>query len=246
MTRARPTLAAVLALAALAALAPAAEAKVSIGYAKGVLTVQGGDSRERVEVRCGADENVRVNGRSPAGGPVACTQVAEVNASMGGGDDVVDFSAVRSQFGRAKFGGFGVGTGVAGVLGDGDDRYIPSSVAFNLVEGEAGADEIKGGGARDVISGGRGDDVLSGRAGRDTIRGNAGDDRASGGAGADILAGNAGEDRLGGDGGDDLLGGGTGMDRLRGGAGRDLLFGGAGMDILKGGSGRDKEVQDPE
>lgn len=244
-----PTLAVLAGAAVVAMLAPAAspaaaEAKLSLGYAKGVLTIQGSDGRERAEVRCAADGDVRVNGQGLQGG-IACSAVTEIDASMGGDDDVVDFSRVRDEFGRARFGGFGVGTGVAGVLGDGDDRYIPSPVAFNLVEGEAGSDSIKGGRERDLISGGRGDDRLDGRGGRDTLRGNAGDDRIGGGSGADILAGNAGDDRLAGGAGSDLLGGGTGADLLRGGSGADLLFGGAGRDELRGGPGNDKEVQDP-
>jgi Ca2+-binding RTX toxin-like protein len=246
MSRARTTFAAALALAVLAALPSASQAKVSVGYDKGVLTIQGGNGRERVAVRCGGDDNVRINGKHPKGGPVECSQVVEIDASLGGGDDVVDFSRVRGEFGQARFGGFGVGTGAAAVLGDGDDRYIGSPVAFNLVQGEAGDDQMKGGGARDILSGGRGDDVIAGRGGRDTIYGNAGDDRLSGGAGADTLSGNAGDDRLSGGSGNDLLGGGTGDDVLLGGPGRDLLFGGPGMDVLKGGPGRDQEHQDPE
>ena len=41
---------------------------------------------------------------------------------MGGGADVVDFSGVGRAFGKAKFPGFGNGTGVAALLGDGNDR----------------------------------------------------------------------------------------------------------------------------
>lgn len=245
MTGARITLIAAAALAALAAPAPA-QAKLASGYDAGVLTIQGGDAKERVELRCGADGDVRVNGKRPTTGAVACLQVAEVDASMGGGADVVDFSGLRaSEFGRARFGGFGVGTGVAAVLGDGDDRFIACGGCFNLVEGEAGDDRGGGGRERDILVGGRGGDSLGGGGGRDTVFGNAGADRIRGGAGADVLSGNAGPDRLDGGAGDDVLGGGTGRDRLRGGPGRDKLFGGAGVDDLRGGPGRDKELQDP-
>ena len=238
--------AACLALAGIALAAPLAQAKVSVGFEDRVLVIQGGKGKNKVAVRCGADGLVRVNGKAKIeGGTVTCSQVVEIDASMGGGADKADFSGVGPAFGDAKFPGFGGGTGVAALLGDGNDRYIPSATAFNLAFGEGGRDRAAGGGARDILSGGKQGDVLNGGGGRDSILGNGGDDRVSGGAGADILSGNADDDRLTGAAGADIIGGGTGADRLRGGAGRDQLFGGAGKDRLIGGAGKDIEKQNP-
>ena len=242
MSTARATLASCLALAVLAVLAPAASAKVAVSFSDGVLVITGGKNKDRASVRCDSEGNPRVNGKQDK---TACSQVVEIDASMGAGADKVDFSAVGSEFGKAKFPGFGNGTGVAALLGDGDDRYIPSRTAFNLAFGEGGRDRAAGGGVRDILSGGREDDVLNGGGGRDSILGNAGSDRISGGAGADILSGNADGDLLIGAAGADILGGGTGNDRLRGGAGPDQLFGGAGKDKLSGGAGKDIEKQNP-
>lgn len=236
---------AVAAGAALAALAPGSPAlgKASTSFKGGVLKIEGGDGKDRVVVRCGADSNAIVNGKQVKGGPIPCARIVEINARMGGGRDVVDYSAVGAGFGKTRFEGFGVGTGAAALLGPGDDRYISSATAFNLVFAEAGNDRANGGGTRDILRGDGGDDVLNGAAGRDSMIGSAGDDRVSGGAGADILSGNAGNDLLLGAAGADILGGGTGMDRLRGGAGRDQLFGGAGKDRLNGGAGKDLEKE---
>lgn len=236
------------AIAAGAALAALASASPALGKAKtsfkgGVLAIEGGDGGDRAVVRCGADSNATVNGKQVRGGPIPCAKVVEINARMGGGRDVVDYSAVGAGFGKTRFEGFGVGTGAAALLGPGDDRFVASATAFNLAFGEGGSDRANGGGARDILSGGAADDVLNAGRGRDSVLGNAGDDRVNGGAGADILSGNAGDDLLIGGPGADILGGGTGMDRLRGGGGRDQLFGGAGKDRLNGGAGKDLEKE---
>ncbi|MGZ5411397.1 MAG: hypothetical protein ACXWYV_02740, partial [Solirubrobacterales bacterium] len=81
MSLARATVAAALAVAALTALAPAASAKVSVGFDDRVLIIQGGKGKNRVAVRCGDDGNVRVNGTGVKGGPIACAQVVEIDAS---------------------------------------------------------------------------------------------------------------------------------------------------------------------
>jgi Ca2+-binding RTX toxin-like protein len=249
MTPRRPKLtrlaaAATCALAASAALAVPASGKAKTTFEKRLLTIEGGNGKDRVALSCGTDDTVRVNGKRIKG-DVPCRKVVEINAVMGGGNDVVDFTGVDEDFGRARFSGFGNGTGAFAELGDGDDRYVASRFAFNLVYGQGGDDRGNGGGRRDILIGGAGDDVMNGGAGRDVLRGKAGNDRLSGGSGADILAGNSGDDLLIGGAGNDLLGGGTGRDRLRGGAGRDVLLGGKGMDQLRGGPGRDREKQNP-
>jgi hypothetical protein len=250
MMRMRPPIqrlavAALFVVAAGVLCAPAASAKVSVSFDKRLLTIQGGDGRERVRVACDSDANVRVNGKLVGGKQVACSKVVEVNAKVGAGNDVVDFTGLGTDFGAARFSGFGTGTGAFARLGEGDDRYIASKLAFNLIFGEQGDDRAGGGDRKDILIGGAGGDVLNAGAGRDVLRGKAGNDRLSGDGGADTMAGNAGNDLLVGGAGADLLGGGTGRDRLRGGTGRDVLLGGAGKDRLRGGPGKDRQKQDP-
>lgn len=240
----RVTLAASACLA-LASLYPAlAQGRAASSFKGGLLTIEGSKGKDRVAVTCAADGNARVNGKRVGGGAVPCNRIVEVNANTGAGRDVVDFSGVGTEFGRARFSGFGLGTGVAAELGSGPDRFIASATAFNLAFGGPGNDRANGGREKDILRGDAGNDVLNGAGGRDILNGAAGDDRLSGGAGADILSGNAGNDLLLGGPGADVLGGGTGMDRLRGGPGRDQLFGGPGRDRLAGGPGKDMEKQD--
>ncbi|HKH40966.1 MAG TPA: calcium-binding protein [Solirubrobacterales bacterium] len=224
---------------------PSAEAKVTARVAGQILTVQGGKGADRVKVVCGADANVKVNGRDPRTGRVLCSQVVEVDAVMRDGDDRVDLSGVDGAFGETDLAGFGRGTGVAAKLGPGDDTYIGSASAFNLVLGGPGDDRILGGALRDHLVGGRGEDLLRGRAGNDLLLGGQGDDRILGGPGDDLISANQGDDSLFGGAGADLLGGGSGDDRLLGGPGPDRLYGGPGRDILFGGSGNDLLVGGP-
>jgi Ca2+-binding RTX toxin-like protein len=234
-----------LGLAGCLALAPAARAAgPSVTFAKRVLTVTGGAKANRISVLCGADGNVKMNGRNPAGGPVACGRVAEVDVLAGDGADRVDLAGVDSRFGEARFEGFGTGTGVAVLGGEGNDRLMGAAGAFNLLLGEAGDDRATAGPRRDILSGGAGDDQLEGLGRRDTLLGKAGNDTLEGGNGRDLLSGNAGDDRLFGGIGSDLLGGGPGRDRLRGGPGADTLVGGPDKDSLDGGPGHDQEFEE--
>ena len=243
MTRALPL---ALVLAGSLALAPLAEAKKPrVTFAKRVLTVTAGPKHNRISVSCNAGDLVKVNGRNPRSGPVACSRVAEVNVLAGDGDDWIDLRGVDSRFGEAKFEGFGTATGVAVLAGPGDDRVIGSRRAFNLLFGEQGNDKLSGGGRRDIISGGRGNDQAKGHGRRDTLLGKGGHDSLNGGAGPDLISGNRGNDGLRGGPGDDTIGGGPGRDRLWGGAGDDELYGGMGRDLLRGGPGRNKLVQNP-
>lgn len=242
----RSALAAALVAAALTAgVAAPAEAKLKTAVVKRVLQVQGSKASERVRVVC-RNGNVKVNGANPKGGAVPCGRVVEVDAAMGGGKDVIDFSGIRGEFGEARFPGFGVATGTAAIGGGGNDRFIPSRAAFNLFYGEGGKDRASGGPARDILSGGPGDDKLNGAGGRDSVLGGGGDDRLVGASAADLLSGGKGDDSLFGGPGADVLGGGPGRDLLKGGPGRDRLLGGPGRDKLRGGPGPDTEVQNPK
>jgi len=233
-------------LAALLIVAPAAHAKVRSTVSGQLLVARGGKAADRVRVVCNAGQ-VKVNGKNPRTGPVACSRISEVDVLTGAGNDRVDLSGVGSEDGFAQRdlpGGFGHGTGCGAALGSGDDRYIGGSSCFNLVLAGRGDDHARGGILRDQITGGSGNDQVTSFAGRDILVGNSGNDKLNGGTDDDLLSGNTGDDTLRGAAGADLLGGGPGMDRLFGGPGPDQLIGGPGMDRLNGGSGNNTLVQD--
>jgi Ca2+-binding RTX toxin-like protein len=211
-----------------------------------LLTITGGKGADRVSVVC-QEGFVVVNGKNPRTGAAACSRISEVDALTGAGNDRVDLSGVGADTGfgqRDLPGGFGHGTGAAGDLGTGNDRFIGGSSAFNLVLAGSGDDNVTGGRLRDQLQGGRDDDREAGGAGRDVLLGNSGDDKLIGGIDDDLLSGNRGDDFLTGGAGADLLGGGAGMDRLFGGPGPDELIGGPGKDRLNGGPGNNTLVQD--
>ncbi len=232
--------------AALLVVPVMAQAKVSASLSGSLLTVTGGKGSDHIAVVC-RNGTVKVNGKDPRTGAIACSKVSEVDAVTGSGNDRVDFSGVGpdSGFGQRDLpGGFGHGTGAAADLGRGNDRYIGGASAFNLALAGPGDDRMTGGRFRDSLQGGSGDDTATAGAGRDILLGNSGNDKLNGGADDDLLSGNAGDDLLIGAAGADLLGGGAGMDRLLGGPGPDQLIGGPGKDRLNGGPGNNTLVQD--
>jgi Ca2+-binding RTX toxin-like protein len=223
-----------------------ARAKVRSTVSGSLLVVKGGRADDHVRVVCRAGQ-VKVNGKNPRTGPVACSRVSEVDALTGDGDDRVDLGTVGSEDGFAQRdlpGGFGHGTGCGAALGGGDDHFIGGSSCFNLVIAGRGDDHVRGGILRDQVNGGSGNDQVTTFSGRDILIGNAGNDSLNGGTDDDLLSGNSGDDVLRGAVGADLLGGGPGMDRLFGGPGPDQLIGGPGKDHLNGGSGNNTLVQD--
>jgi Ca2+-binding RTX toxin-like protein len=242
----RFALPAAIAAALLAGQVAVADAKVSSSVSGSLLTVTGGKGSDHIKVAC-TGGLVKVDGKDPRTGSIACSKVSEVDAVAGPGNDRVDFSGVGpdSGFGQRDLpGGFGHGTGAAADLGDGSDRYTGGASAFNLVLGGPGNDRMTGGRFRDSLQGGSGDDSAAGGAGRDILLGNSGNDKLNGGADDDLLSGNAGNDVLIGGAGTDLLGGGAGVDRLFGGPGPDQLIGGPGKDRLNGGPGHNTLIQD--
>jgi Ca2+-binding RTX toxin-like protein len=242
----RFALPAAIAAALLAGQAAVAQAKVSTAVSGSLLMVTGGKGSDHIKVVC-TGGLVKVNGKDPRGGAVACSKISEVDAVTGTGNDRVDLSGVGPDngFGQRDLpGGFGHGTGAAAYLGRGSDRYTGGQSAFNLVLAGPGNDRMTGGRFRDSLQGGSGDDSASGGAGRDILLGNSGNDKLNGGADDDLLSGNAGDDVLIGGAGTDLLGGGAGMDRLFGGPGPDQLIGGPGKDWLNGGPGHNTLIQD--
>jgi Ca2+-binding RTX toxin-like protein len=237
----------VAAIAAGALLAPSlAQAKARTTLSGSLLTVTGGKGSDRIKVACSGGL-VKVNGKDPRSGAIACSKVSEIDALTGAGNDRVDLSGVGPDggFGQRDLpGGFGHGTGAAADLGEGSDRYVGGASAFNLVLAGSGNDRMTGGRVRDSLQGGSGDDSATGGAGRDVLLGNSGNDKLNAGADDDLVSGNAGNDLLTGGAGADLLGGGSGMDRLFGGPGPDQLIGGADKDRLNGGPGNNTLVQD--
>jgi Ca2+-binding RTX toxin-like protein len=224
----------------------AAQAKVRASLTGSLLTVTGGNGSDRITVAC-TNGVVKVSGKDPRTGAIACSKVSEVDVVGGSGNDRVDLSGVGPDTGfgqRDLPGGFGHGTGAAADLGRGNDRYRGGASAFNLVLAGEGDDRMTGGRFRDSLQGGSGDDSAAAGAGRDILLGNSGNDKLNAGADDDLLSGNAGNDVLIGGPGADLLGGGAGMDRLSGGPGPDQLIGGPGKDRLKGGPGNNTLVQD--
>jgi RTX calcium-binding nonapeptide repeat (4 copies) len=235
-------------LAAALLLLPAqAHAKVRATVSGELLTVRGGKKSDRVKVVCSAGGQVKVNGKDPRTGAIACARISEVDALTGDGNDRVDLSGVGSVrgFGQRDLpGGFGRGTGCGVALGSGNDRYVGGGTCFNLVLAGRGDDRGRGGTLRDQITGGSGNDDVTSLGGRDIVIGNSGNDKLNAGPDDDLLSGNSGDDLLNGAAGADLLGGGPGMDRLLGGSGPDQLIGGPAKDRLNGGPGNNTLVQD--
>ena len=120
---------------------------------------------------------------------------------MKDGDDTLTLSAVDALFAASVL-----------VVGDnGNDLLDASALAINVsLQGNAGADILKGGTGNDDLNGNSEDDLIDGGAGNDSIQG---------GAGNDVLSGAAGNDSVFGQGGDDSVSGGLGNDALDGGTG---------------------------
>jgi Ca2+-binding RTX toxin-like protein len=121
-------------------------------------------------------------------------------------------------------------TGLKGLSGQGNGQD-------NEINGNAGANVLRGMGGDDVLNGNEGADNLQGDEGNDVLLGGEGDDRLSGGSGLDLLQGHEGADVLSDANGRSLLDGGAGNDVLAGGAEADIFFGGTGNDAISTGSG---------
>ncbi|PZD74999.1 Leukotoxin [Acaryochloris thomasi RCC1774] len=116
------------------------------------------------------------------------------------------------------------------ISGDESRNALVGTNQHDLVDGEAGSDNINGFWGNDIVLGGNGADVLFGSYGNDTL---------VGGLGADTISGSWGSDALMGGDANDLLRGGAGYDTLVGGIGKDILSGGNGVDHLEGEAGSD-------
>jgi Ca2+-binding RTX toxin-like protein len=179
-----------------------------VSFSNGVLTIAGdvgGTTNDKHHLRC-KDGFVLVGLSQVPPEPVRCSQVREVIALPGGGNDEVDMTEVTGEFGP----GGPIDIKVFGA--DGSDRLTGAPGQHNFLYGGASSDNIEGGEIADKISGGPDGDILSGLGGADTI---------NGGAASDLIFG---------DQGNDALFGGPGNDALYGGPGRDTLNGGPGSD----------------
>jgi hypothetical protein len=91
-----------------------------------------------------------------------------------------------------------VGANVAAVIrgGAGSDTIVGTAATGSRVTayGDAGDDNITGGGIADLLEGGDGADLITAGAGADTVLGGAGSDTIVGGADADSMTGGAGDD----------------------------------------------------
>lgn len=178
---------------------------------------------------------------------------------LGGGNDLLDFTAHGGGVDYARDAVVNAGSGDDTVLGGAGKDELSGDAGNDLIFGYRGADTISGGTGDDTLYGDdlgfngiAGDDVLRGQAGNDVLYGGARTDRLEGGdnndqlfggLGGDNLLGGAGDDVLTGDdagtGGNDTLNGEAGVDQLFGGGGNDSLEGGSGNDALEGGDGND-------
>lgn len=208
-----------------------------ISFADGILSVEGTDSRDIVQIEGSAsglgevtirDSNNYVLESSYFWGP----NVDRINVVVHGGDDHVENNTdIRSYI----YGGSGNDTLKGGL---GNDRLYGDS-GNDYIEGHDGHDYVSAGSGNDTVLGQNGNDTIYGGTGDDVLRGGAGNDFAAGWTGKDYLYGDDGDDTLKGGDQDDRLYGGNGNDYLRGQNGDDRLYGQAGNDTLKGEAGND-------
>ena len=226
---------------AIASLAPsnalaAVTATTQVSSTGVSLSVRGDSHKDKINVACGDDGNVKVNRLDPASedyppttGVVACADLTSITADGGGGPDTIDLTHVSAArgFTNAKLCGPCPGGSYAIVAEclDGAGRdFIKASPIGTLIGGCSGRQSMTG---NDSVYGGKGDDAIAAGPGYDSVNGRGGGDQIFGGPGLDdLIAGKQ---------GNDVLSGSSGDDRLAGGPGRDGLFGGPGRDSCRPG-----------
>lgn len=125
------------------------------------------------------------------------------------------------------------------INGNAGNNNLSGTSGADLIRGFGGDDKIKGKGGADCLIGGDGSDKIWGGDGDDTIQGDADNDKLYGNNGNDTIFGGDGNDKLWGGNGDDIISGEIGYDRLYGGDGADELNGGDHNDKIFGGKGND-------
>jgi Ca2+-binding RTX toxin-like protein len=153
----------------------------------------------------------------------------------GGGDDVVDLTSRRYDYGDVT------------VMGGAGNDTLWSSSGNDTLLGEWGNDNMHGGAGNDYLYGGSGRDVLRGGWGVDLLQGGSNDDELrdygrsllDGGSGSDLLVGGAGNSMFVGGRGDDTirLGGGADVIAFNRGDGRDVVESAEGSATLSLGAG---------
>jgi Ca2+-binding RTX toxin-like protein len=232
---------ALVALTAYYALPVGAGAAVTHGFdpVSGKLQIFGGVGADQIAIDCDPGRaGVRLNGAVliPI---VPCGDVKAIYAVGEQGNDTLNTVGVSPALGFTGLPTpgvtFGPQTSLMLVGADGNDTVIDGDYS-SFLGGEAGNNNITGGG---------GDDYLAGdgaNVGHDSYDGGAGNDRIFGSAGSDLLLGGLGKDAIHTFKGNDRALGGPGKDRLDGSFGNDKLFGGSGKDEAAGGPGTDKCV----
>jgi Ca2+-binding RTX toxin-like protein len=174
-------------------------------------------------------------------GPITDCQ-SGINLAFG--NDGEDFVMLGDGLGAA-FGGqnddamSGTGLVMLELGGAGSDTMSGASdtLSLNLLFGNSGPDDIRGGGGINLLFGGSEADNIAGSSGLDLILGGDDGDHLAGGGGPDLVFGNRGEDLIDGGDGTDLLFGNRGNDCLFGGPGApDFVFGNSDDDHVAGGN----------
>lgn len=182
---------------------------------------------------------VRINGTPVSGGSLS------KGVLLQGQESQLNISAEQPSFGIASppSGVDAIINGTAGadnLRGTTGDDTINGFDGIDYIRAGNGNDTINAGADHDVVKGGLGNDTINGDDGNDLLKGEWGDDTINGGEGNDTLDGSVGVDALNGGNGNDVLKGGAGIDTLHGDGGNDILRGGDDGDFLYGDAGNDK------
>lgn len=185
----------------------------------GVLTIEGGRSRNAIVLARNDDRNLTLNNRPliVAGAPVRVADLERIRMIGGEADDILRVSA----------------------LIDAPAVELRGGPGNDILDGGAGPDLLDGGPGIDAIDGGPGSDEIIGGTGNDKIIGGEGDDVVDTGDGSDQITWTPGS-------GSDVIEGGSGTDTLvfDGSDGSDTVEFGAGVRhaiLTRGAPGTDRD-----
>ena len=208
-THIRSTLVVLVALVALALPASALAAGVVGTDAAGNVTYYGDDTANGVTVTTSLS--------SPAAGTLVFSET--------GITEGIDTANLCTPSANAVTCSFSTSDNLRLFGGDGPDRLTVDGPVRSSIEGETGADDLRGGDSYDGLLGGDGSDTLDGRGGADVLIGGAGPDNVMGAEGNDISLTDPGNN-----------------DQIDLGPGRDAFYtdnSDGTADVLQGGSGAD-------
>jgi RTX calcium-binding nonapeptide repeat (4 copies) len=197
-TAGRPQRSTIVGLAALGCLfallvhSPAAPAGTfaDVSFSDGTLRIVGdvgGPANDKHKLRC-KDGFVLVGLSQAPPDPVHCSEVREVIALPGAGNDAVEMTGVTREFGS----GGPIKITING--GPGTDRLTGAPAQHNFINGGPDSDNVEGGDLSDRLTGGAGNDLVSGQGGGDVLLGGPGKDALFGGPGHDKVNGGPGRD----------------------------------------------------